>query len=195
MHRIERTDARVNRERLLDAAVMVFAERGIEAEMREIAERAGLAIGTIYRHFESKDALIAAIISTAVAEFEQVLDRALAEADPIEGIRRLVRGGIAVVERYGDMITAMLQDRTRAVHEAIDDRRRAAIRDRSTLLISRGIAAGVFRADLDVELTSLLLRLIFVPALLLDLRRDRTADQLAEAILDQYLYGVAVAPR
>lgn len=195
MHRMERTDARANRERLLAAAVAVFAERGIEAEMREIAERAGLGIGTIYRHFESKDLLIAAIIGAAVEEFEQVLDRALAEGNPIDGIRRLVRGGITVVERYGDMITAMLQDRTRAVHEAIDDQRRAAIRDRSTLLISRGIATGVFRADLDVELTSLLLRLIFVPALLLDLRRDRTADQLAEAILDQYLYGVAVAPR
>ena len=50
----ERSDARLNRERILAAACEVFAEQGLDGEIREVAERAGVAVGTIYRHFENR---------------------------------------------------------------------------------------------------------------------------------------------
>src|SRR5918998_1769602 len=72
----ERADSRTNRARILATAVALFAERGIDAEMRDIAERAGLAVGTVYNHFPSKDALLVAVLQRAIAEVEQVAERA-----------------------------------------------------------------------------------------------------------------------
>ena len=57
-----RKDARQNRQRLLDAAAAVFAERGLEAGVEEIARVAGVGIGTLYRRFPTKDALICALV-------------------------------------------------------------------------------------------------------------------------------------
>jgi AcrR family transcriptional regulator len=57
-----RADARRNRESVLDAASELFARRGDAVQMDEIAERAGLGVGTLYRHFADKQALLAAII-------------------------------------------------------------------------------------------------------------------------------------
>ena len=57
-----RRDARQNRQRLLDAAAAVFADRGLEAGVEEIARVAGVGIGTLYRRFPTKDALICALV-------------------------------------------------------------------------------------------------------------------------------------
>jgi AcrR family transcriptional regulator len=57
-----RADARRNREELLDVARQVISEQGVDASLRDIARRAGVGIGTLYRHFPTRDALIAAII-------------------------------------------------------------------------------------------------------------------------------------
>src|SRR3989304_10445558 len=60
--RAERSDAVANRERILEAAREVFARRGLAAEVREIAEQAGVGIGTLYRHFEGREGLLAALL-------------------------------------------------------------------------------------------------------------------------------------
>jgi len=57
----ERSDAVANRERILEAARIVFARRGLDAEVREIAEEAGVGIGTLYRHFGSREGLLMAL--------------------------------------------------------------------------------------------------------------------------------------
>ena len=67
VHPSERADARANRARLVEAARAVFSERGLAAEMKEIAERAGVGVGTIYRNFPSKEDLIVAIMRDALA--------------------------------------------------------------------------------------------------------------------------------
>jgi len=83
-HRPLRADARRNRERVLEAARAVFAEHGREAQMDDVARRAGVGVGTVYRHFPTKEALVAAL---AISLFEQVLAAAraaLAIEDPWE---------------------------------------------------------------------------------------------------------------
>ncbi|WKX69340.1 TetR/AcrR family transcriptional regulator [Streptomyces sp. XD-27] len=83
-----RSDARRNRERLVDAARAVFAESGPEASLNEIAQRAGVGPGTLYRHFPNRRTLLAAVlrdrIDTLCGHAERLLtadsaDRALAE--------------------------------------------------------------------------------------------------------------------
>ena len=61
-----RADARRNREELLEAARQVIREEGVDASLRDIARRAGVGIGTLYRHFPTRDALIAAIVGDGV---------------------------------------------------------------------------------------------------------------------------------
>jgi AcrR family transcriptional regulator len=58
-----RADAQRNRADLLDAARLVIAEEGVDASLRDIARRAGVGIGTLYRHFPTRDALLAALVS------------------------------------------------------------------------------------------------------------------------------------
>jgi AcrR family transcriptional regulator len=79
-----RADARRNRERVLEGAREVFAEHGRDAQMDDVAKRAGVGVGTVYRHFPTKEALVAAL---AVSLFERVLQAgrdALEMDDPWE---------------------------------------------------------------------------------------------------------------
>lgn len=73
-----RADARRNRERLLDAAVAVFTEKGTAASTEEVARRAGVGIGTVFRHFPSKEALLTAVYGRLL---DELVERARELAD------------------------------------------------------------------------------------------------------------------
>lgn len=93
-HRPLRADARRNRERVLEGARAVFAEHGRDAQMDDVAKRAGVGVGTVYRHFPTKEALVSAL---AVSLFEQVLQagrEALEQEDAWEAFKTaLWKGG------------------------------------------------------------------------------------------------------
>ena len=59
-----RADARKNRARLLAAAEEVFAEQGVSVPIDDVAQRAGVGVGTLYRHFPTKEALFVAVVAT-----------------------------------------------------------------------------------------------------------------------------------
>lgn len=77
-----RSDAARNREKVLVAAEVVLGEQGPAARMDEIARRAGVGVGTVYRHFATKEALYAAIVSTRVDLLLQEAARLRASAEP-----------------------------------------------------------------------------------------------------------------
>jgi AcrR family transcriptional regulator len=77
-HRPLRADARRNRDRLVAAAAAAFAESGLEAQVEDIARRAGVGVGTVYRHFPTKEALVGAL---AAEHFERLADIAEAALD------------------------------------------------------------------------------------------------------------------
>lgn len=81
-----RRDAQRNHTLLVGAARELFAERGVEAPLDEIARRAGLGIGTLYRHFPTREALVEAIFAERVDEFRAVGETALAETDAWAGL-------------------------------------------------------------------------------------------------------------
>ena len=81
-----RADAARNRARLLVAAKEVFAARGLDATMDEVARRAGVGVGTAYRRFRNRDDLIAALFEERLDEFMGLLDESLADDDPWRGL-------------------------------------------------------------------------------------------------------------
>ncbi|MDA0181556.1 TetR/AcrR family transcriptional regulator [Solirubrobacter phytolaccae] len=92
-----RADARRNRERVLEGAREVFAEHGRDAQMDDVARAAGVGVGTVYRHFPTKEALISAL---AVSLFEQVLasaQAALEIEDPWEAFTSALWAGVEVL--------------------------------------------------------------------------------------------------
>jgi AcrR family transcriptional regulator len=76
-----RRHARRNHELLVAAAREVFAERGVEASLEEIARRAGVGVGTLYRHFATRDALVEAVFERRIGEFVAIAEVAAAEPD------------------------------------------------------------------------------------------------------------------
>jgi AcrR family transcriptional regulator len=91
VHRTLRADARRNREAVMLAAQRLFASEGLDAQMPDVAKAAKVGVGTVYRHFPTKDHLIAAL---AAAHFERLADSAregLASSDPWEGVAGFIR--------------------------------------------------------------------------------------------------------
>jgi AcrR family transcriptional regulator len=129
-----RRDAVRNYHRILAAARDVLGESGADAGMEEIAARAGVGVGTVYRRFASKDALIDELLRLALDEFLSATDQALARTDGrgLEDLLRAFGQSFADHARYASLL---LQRRTDA---ATSDRIRAAIDE----LTARAIAAG-----------------------------------------------------
>ncbi|MEV0249907.1 helix-turn-helix domain-containing protein [Nocardia sp. NPDC050712] len=85
-----RSDARRNRDALVAAARSVFLERGLDAPLKEVAARAGVAIGTLYNRFPTRDDLIAAAVEDRIEAGGRVAEKALAITDPWESFVYLI---------------------------------------------------------------------------------------------------------
>ena len=94
-----RADAQRNIDALLQAAMAVFADFGVDAPVREIAEKAGVGIGTIYRHFPQRSDLIVAVFRREVDACADAAALLAAEHEPGEALARWM-------QRYVDFITA-----------------------------------------------------------------------------------------
>ncbi len=139
-----RKDAERNRGLLLEAAREVFGEQGIEAPLEEIARRAGVGIGTLYRRFARRDDLLEALFRTKVEEYVRASEEGLAAADPW-------RGFCAYVERICAMQAADrgFTDVLAATFPRVAglEARRAEVRANVKALIARAQACGELRLD------------------------------------------------
>jgi AcrR family transcriptional regulator len=86
-----RADARRNRDSLLEAAKAAFAEVGAEASLDEIARRAGVGIGTLYRHFPTRDAVVEAVYRREVQQLADAAPRLVESLPPAEALRAWMR--------------------------------------------------------------------------------------------------------
>lgn len=150
-----RSDAKVNRDRILAAAEAVFTEAGAAGSTEDIAKRAGVGIGTVFRHFPTKQSLLEA---TLVRHFEQLTAYAqkLADAaDPSAALRELVEamvgGGAAKILMVGLLVEE--SGMTTAAIEAAGNLRAAV-----ASLLGRAQAAGTVRADVSIDELYLLIR-------------------------------------
>jgi AcrR family transcriptional regulator len=91
-----RADAQRNLVRVLDAAREVFAEQGIDAPVTEIADRAGVGVGTIFRRFPTKEDLLVAVVEQRTAQLIEAADVALESSDPGAALRRFMETAAAM---------------------------------------------------------------------------------------------------
>jgi AcrR family transcriptional regulator len=91
-----RADAQRNLVRVLDAAREVFAEQGIDAPVTEIADRAGVGVGTIFRRFPTKDDLLVAVVEQRTQQLIEAADVALESPDPGAALRGFMETATAM---------------------------------------------------------------------------------------------------
>jgi AcrR family transcriptional regulator len=149
-----RRDARENRERILVAAHSAFAEFGLDAGVEEIAFRAGVGMGTLYRRFPTKDALIDAVFEGHLDRLAAAAEASLEEPDAWKGLldylEKVVR--LQSTDRgLSEVIGSHLRSEQRLA------RARTRIRPLVEQLVLRAQAAGALRADVVYEDISVLL--------------------------------------
>jgi AcrR family transcriptional regulator len=103
-----RKDAERNRQRILDAATQVFAERGFDATLDDVADRAGLGVGTVYRRFPNKEALIETLFERRIEQMVALAERAAAEQEPWPAFAGFLRHAAALHAADRGLQQAML---------------------------------------------------------------------------------------
>src|SRR6266487_3217645 len=86
-----RADARRNREAVIAAAKVLFADQGLDAQMPDVAKAAKVGVGTVYRHFQTKDDLIAALVAERFERLAQKAREGLESGDAWQGICDFIR--------------------------------------------------------------------------------------------------------
>ncbi len=178
-----RADAQKNYEHLLDTARAVIAEQGADASLRDIARRAGVVIGTLYRHFPSREALLEALLRTSFDDLAAQAGELEASSSPKDALVLWLRDCVAFSRTYRGVTTMMMaaiEDTESALHASC-----VTMRAAGTQLLTRAQAAGVARADLDgTDLFALIAALAWLGDQPPSAKRaDHLFDVIASAIL------------
>lgn len=143
-----RVDAERNRERVVEVARALFAERGDDVQLPEVARAAGVGIGTVYRHFPTRPALVEAAAEHRFAE--------LAEFARTERRRQPQLGLVRYLTRVGEMLagdrglSAAVQAARGTAETEPKGPARAELEAAVSVVIEEGKAAGAVRADVTV---------------------------------------------
>jgi AcrR family transcriptional regulator len=180
-----RADAQRNIDALLDAAKAAFLKSGVDAPVRAIADRAGVGIGTLYRHFPTRADLIAAVFRHEVDACAAAAPNLAGEHGPAEALRRWV-------ERYVDFVRTK-RGLAAALHSgdpaygALPDYFMHRLRPALDGLLQAAVAAGSVRGGVDAE------DLLWAIASLCASRRDADpliVQRMIGLLLDGLRYGV-----
>jgi AcrR family transcriptional regulator len=143
-----RADARRNRERILEAAKEVFGEQGADAQMDDVARRAGVGVGTVYRHFPNKDVLMGELVTEKFRTFTEQAHEALEEEDAWKGFCDLLE------RTAGHMAeNVALQDALRTTSAAFEYAEPARLELNGAIdkLVKRAQRQGTMRKDFKAE--------------------------------------------
>jgi AcrR family transcriptional regulator len=138
-----RADARRNREAILRAARHIFAKHGSQAQMDDVAKRAKVGVGTVYRHFPTKEALFEALARDKFERITRFADEAMEIEDPWEAVVTFLKKSAAlqaddralaeVFREHGEFMVGAAQD--------------CGLTDLGDRLVIRAQKAGVLRVD------------------------------------------------
>ena len=139
-----RADAERNRQRILDAAKTLFAERGVDVSVEEIAAAACVGIGTFYRRFPDRETLVEAVFATKMEQVVQVARDALEIEDPWEAFRTFVVT-VARMHARDRGLKSVTLSAGRGQKQVAEFR--ATIQPLAQQLLERAKAAGALRED------------------------------------------------
>ena len=185
---------------ILNAATRVFARRGFfNAQVADVAREAGVAAGTVYLYFRSKDDLLTSIFEKSMTRALEEADRALAGVtDPVERLRRLARvhlGGLGSRRDLAIVFQVELRQSTKFMERFSAAQLRTYL-DHLRDAVRAGQEAGVFRADLNATLAA---KAIFgaldemVTNWVLSNRDHRLVDD-ADPVIDLLVNGMKAQP-
>jgi AcrR family transcriptional regulator len=150
-----RSDAAANRDRLIEAARAAFAEEGIDVKVEEIARRAGVGVGTLYRRFPAKEQLVGAILEERVSELLFLLRETPAKSDPLTALGKFLDAVIRMQAEDRGVLRLLAQTLGRAAYpDNINE-----LYDVVWRLVRRGQQSGQVRTDLKRKDVPALLRM------------------------------------
>ena len=175
-----RADAKQNHDHLLAVAREVVIEQGADASLRDVARRAGVGLGTLYRHFPTREALLEALLRASLDELTATAGALEAAGSAEEALVSWLRDAVAFVHHYHGvtaLMTAALDDPESALHASCTTMRAAGTR-----LLARAQHEGVARTDMDgTELFALIAALGWLGD---QAPLARRADRLFSIIVD-----------
>ena len=139
-----RADARRNREKVLEAARSVFSEHGRDAQMDDVARRAGVGVGTVYRHFPTKEALIEALMVDSFQTIAAAAEAALEIEDPWDAFSSVLWRGaeIMAADRALSEVFASIPGAMEQAMPTVE-----GLTGSVEILMERARDAGVLRSD------------------------------------------------
>ncbi|TFW29992.1 TetR/AcrR family transcriptional regulator [Duganella callida] len=174
-----RADAARNRERILAAAEEIFLERGAAASLDDIAKRAKVGIGTLYRRFPTREALLAATSDERMMSLAEASRKRDGQGDPAASVRAFARDLVAHASHYRGLAATLgtvLQSGTPGCH---------AGRVEAERLLQRAQQAGAVRDDVTVEDL-----VCMVTAISLGIEQGSTAKARIPHLVDLFLDGI-----
>lgn len=178
-----RADARRNYDRLLTEARAAFATHGTDASLEDVARRAGVGIGTLYRHFPNRHALLSAVFEDAVNDLLSRARELQTAPEPCTALVTWLREVVAHAGEYRGLARALMSvssDRASALARCS-----TPMREAGTALLTRAQQAGRIRAD--VEMGDLLQ---LTHAIALAAEESPADPQLPDRLLDLTLRGL-----
>jgi AcrR family transcriptional regulator len=144
-----RADAQRNVEQLLEAAKAVFAVSGVDAPVREIAQKAGVGVGTFYRHFPDRAGLIAAVFRREVDACADAAPQLSADHPPFEAMTRWIQLFAAFITTKRGLASALHSGSPafESLPAYFDQRLRPAL----SMLLAAAVAAGEARTDVEAD--------------------------------------------
>jgi AcrR family transcriptional regulator len=191
-----RADAQKNYDRLLSVGRDVVTEHGAEASLRDVARRADVGLGTLYRHFPTREALLEALLRTNVDELTAQAARRETSSTPQDALVAWLRDCVALTHGYrgvAGLLSAAMEDTESALNASCVE-----LHEAGTRALARAQGAGIARADIDgTDLFALIAALAWLhdqPALAP--RADHLFEVISGAILtSQAVSGVGSDPQ
>jgi AcrR family transcriptional regulator len=178
-----RADARRNYDQLLVRAADAFSEHGIEASLEDIARSAGVGIGTLYRHFPTREALLEALMAERFDRYRARADALMTAADPMAALRswlRLFIEGSAAYRGLPASVAATLTDPASRLYASCH-----AMQNGAAELVGRAQDAGLVRTNIGPSD-------VFLMAAAISWAGEQVTDDPTDRLLDLLLDGLRV---
>lgn len=180
-----RADAARNRQKLIDVATTAFTTDGVDVPLEDIARRGGVGIGTLYRHFPTREALVLAVYQHQIDQLRRASEELPTRYPPADALHEWMRSFV----RYAEIkrgVVALLRTLLEARSDVLDDARQT-LRSSAQRLIDAATTAGTIRSGVDAPE---LIRAIGGICMVTDRPGDdATALTLVDLVFDGLRYG------